>query len=1257
MDFWETQEIWDLALRGVKVVFSTYAVLADAMTHGFIPLARLNLIVFDEAHSCRKAHPGRQLMRGFYQDAKSNGQKIPKILGLTAFVDARNVQELERTLDANCRSPMTNHQAMICKNFEKRPTKIFYPHNGYSRPPIPHDLDMKKDAPNELRNQSTTQSIKVFETMRRFFRQAGTIWETLGAWAVHRFLTHRALWLNSGADYGQEIPCRKLIENLLSSTAIQLEQQGSVSEKVQTLISLLAEKIHPDFSGVIFVREKISAFILTELINTHPKTRGIFWSAACVGSSNRSEHRYNSDLANVQKGEDVVRRLRDGRINLIVATSVLEEGIDIPACHLIISFDLPDNIESFIQRRGRARHHIPEHIIMIPSNDESFSCTLERWNELEKEMQNARMDHLRTQKTTGNGNRMNKLTLEHRLATGALLTNENAIAHLYHFCAVANNASYVHTYPQFSFESNHMEKAQSTVLLPSCIHPTLRIVKGLHWWKTKQQAQQDTAFQAIRLLHMNKLVDDHFLPLFSKGPSFEKMEIKSPSHEIPRVDEYEAMWARLPGNWLERKLYRCRVTFTEDAVQDPDVNMAVYLPFQIEDFLQLHFSRGNHSHISATMHPPGTETMATPELRQMLLKTSAILLFSTQAKPGWLQYPELLPFFTPDIPLDELEEWLTIHEGSTNMQGVRARVPILSPQGLIRSRDARCRPQIFLRWAQEIRSGALLIECRALPKMRRLFSVPLVQENALSKSTKHNLLMATRCSIDFLPWKTSQASLTIPTIIQWLQLQLNTQALRRQVLQDFPQMDSQLISEALAAPSFQLTVNYQRLEFFGDSILKFHVTAHVFDKYPLWPEGYLSKFREHAVSNATLIHAAVNASLQEFICAEIITVKRIMSFCTQDKFPSRCTPGKMYADVVEALIAAAYKSAGLPLSRKLLEKFLPDISSVMPNFVSPDEPASLPPLHLEQKLDRILGYCFQKRSLIWQALTHPSQRDCSTASYQRLEFLGDAVLELLVSKALYDHYPGLSEGRMTEARAAIVNGDFLAFLCMEFSIKEPYEHLQHISRSGMTAEKGNLESALWNFMRHDSPEITKYQHLCNRRYREGYSAIKDCLDNGQGYPWAALARLELSKFYSDIIESVIGALYVDNNRTLDACELFLKRIGVTNYLIRFLEDDFQLEHPKNLLIRLTHPRKLDFRFSQTASGLHNLSVCIDEVEVAYVDSCSTKKHAEARGADAAHAVLLHTHTHTHTHNSLHPEVSSLEGTYTLFDLSIAYILS
>jgi len=51
MDRWKDQRIWDAVLEDVEVVVSTHAVLADALSHGFVKLTRLALIIFDEGKS------------------------------------------------------------------------------------------------------------------------------------------------------------------------------------------------------------------------------------------------------------------------------------------------------------------------------------------------------------------------------------------------------------------------------------------------------------------------------------------------------------------------------------------------------------------------------------------------------------------------------------------------------------------------------------------------------------------------------------------------------------------------------------------------------------------------------------------------------------------------------------------------------------------------------------------------------------------------------------------------------------------------------------------------------------------------------------------------------------------------------------------------------------------------------------------------------------------------------------------------------
>lgn len=74
-----------------------------------------------------------------------------------------------------------------------------------------------------------------------------------------------------------------------------------------------------------------------------------------------------------------------------------------------------------------------------------------------------------------------------------------------------------------------------------------------------------------------------------------------------------------------------------------------------------------------------------------------------------------------------------------------------------------------------------------------------------------------------------------------------------------------------------------------------------------------------------------------------------------------------------------------------------------------------------EKFEEKIGYGFKNPQLLKEALTHSSYaNENSVASYERLEFLGDAVLDLVISRALFDKKPRLSEGELTKMRAAIV---------------------------------------------------------------------------------------------------------------------------------------------------------------------------------------------------------------------------------------------
>ena len=78
------------------------------------------------------------------------------------------------------------------------------------------------------------------------------------------------------------------------------------------------------------------------------------------------------------------------------------------------------------------------------------------------------------------------------------------------------------------------------------------------------------------------------------------------------------------------------------------------------------------------------------------------------------------------------------------------------------------------------------------------------------------------------------------------------------------------------------------------------------------------------------------------------------------------------------------------------------------------------------ELEQQLGYSFRQPTLLHQALIHPSSKQ--SKDNQRLEFLGDAVLEFCVSELLYRKYPQAQEGDLTAKRAALVCEETLSHL-------------------------------------------------------------------------------------------------------------------------------------------------------------------------------------------------------------------------------------
>ncbi|WP_045174622.1 ribonuclease III [Anaerocellum danielii] len=88
-----------------------------------------------------------------------------------------------------------------------------------------------------------------------------------------------------------------------------------------------------------------------------------------------------------------------------------------------------------------------------------------------------------------------------------------------------------------------------------------------------------------------------------------------------------------------------------------------------------------------------------------------------------------------------------------------------------------------------------------------------------------------------------------------------------------------------------------------------------------------------------------------------------------------------------------------------------------------------------EEIEKALGYKFKDKSLMRLALTHKSATHSNNNCYERLEFLGDAALELAVSKYLFVYFPELSEGELTSIRTAVVCSQTLSKVAEKLNLK------------------------------------------------------------------------------------------------------------------------------------------------------------------------------------------------------------------------------
>ena len=114
-------------------------------------------------------------------------------------------------------------------------------------------------------------------------------------------------------------------------------------------------------------------------------------------------------------------------------------------------------------------------------------------------------------------------------------------------------------------------------------------------------------------------------------------------------------------------------------------------------------------------------------------------------------------------------------------------------------------------------------------------------------------------------------------------------------------------------------------------------------------------------------------------------------------------------------------------------------------------------------IKEILGYKFTNVKLLEEALSHPSicvKASSSSINYERLEFLGDVVLSLVISELLLSKYPNEDEGSLAKRRSALVSGEVISEIAQKIDLGDKILMTEAEERLGGRENNNNLENVL-----------------------------------------------------------------------------------------------------------------------------------------------------------------------------------------------------
>ncbi|MED6148852.1 hypothetical protein PIB30_056936 [Stylosanthes scabra] len=268
---------------------------------------------------------------------------------------------------------------------------------------------------------------------------------------------------------------------------------GNPSSFIRAWDRLCYPRALSDMRCIVFVERVVTAVVLQDLLNALlPKYNS--WKTKCIAGKNSGLHNQSRKRQN-----EIVEEFRMGMVNIIVATSILEEGLDVQSCNLVIRFDPCPTVCSFIQSRGRARMQNSDYILMVQCGDS--------------------VTHSRLEKYLASGDIMRKESLRHSSfpcdhfesdqfdeefyrveSTKAIVTLSSSIELIHIFCSWLPSDGYFKPTPRWVKETGTLHLPKSCPIQTICVEGDKKNLKKI------------ACLEACKKLHKIGALTDNLVP-------------------------------------------------------------------------------------------------------------------------------------------------------------------------------------------------------------------------------------------------------------------------------------------------------------------------------------------------------------------------------------------------------------------------------------------------------------------------------------------------------------------------------------------------------------------------------------------------------------------------------------------------------------------------------------------------------------------------------------------------------------------------